>query len=515
MSGPTADRALLSQVAELLRAAEARATTDEAAAALRAAQDRLAGPLRVAIAGKIKAGKSTLLNALLGEELAATDAGECTRIVSWYAHADHPHVLVHPRDGDPVGVSFRRSGGALEIDLGGRTPEEIDRIEVFWPTGRLRDLTFVDTPGIASLSEDVSARTLRLLNPEDDRAPAVDAIVYLLRHMHSSDVRFLESFHDDELAKGTPLNAVGVLSRADEIGSCQLDAMQTAERVANRYQGDPRIRRLCQVIVPVNGLLGYAAGTLREVEYRALATVAGAPAAEIGPLLLTADRFARAPTRIALTELERTHLLDRLGLFGVRLCIDLMLRGTVHSASDLAAELARRSGLNRLRQVLVRQFADRSQVLKARSALAAVRVVAASGGCDDPDALLAAAEQITSGAHAFEEVRFLDLLRSGELELPADFAAELDRLLGGSGHDPASRLGLSDGVGGPVAGDDDTEAQPGSGPGVVTRDAALEALSRWRSVAENPLAGRGLQNAARVAIRSIEGVMMQFQSPNP
>jgi hypothetical protein len=197
----------------------------------------------------------------------------------------------------------------------------------------------------------------------------------------------------------------------------------------------------------------------------------------------------------------------------VRLCIDLMLRGTVHSASDLAAELARRSGLNRLRQVLVRQFADRSQVLKARSALAAVRVVAASGGCHDPDALLAAAEQITSGAHAFEEVRFLDLLRSGELELPADFAAELDRLLGGSGHDPASRLGLSDGVGGP--GDDDTDAEPGSGPEVVTRDAALEALSRWRSVAENPLAGRGLQNAARVAIRSIEGVMMQFQSPSP
>ena len=277
MTGPSADGALVSQVAELLRAAEARATTDEAAGTLRAAQERLAGPLRVAIAGKIKAGKSTLLNALLGEELAATDAGECTRIVSWYAHGDQPHVLVHPRDGDAVGASFRRSGGALEIDLEGRTPEEIDRIEVFWPTGRLRDLTFVDTPGIASLSEDVSARTLRLLTPEDDRAPAVDAIVYLLRHMHSSDVRFLESFHDDELAKGTPLNAVGVLSRADEIGSCQLDAMQTADRVASRYQGDPRIRRLCQVIVPVNGLLGYAAGTLREVEYRALATIAAGP----------------------------------------------------------------------------------------------------------------------------------------------------------------------------------------------------------------------------------------------
>ncbi len=36
---------------------------------------RLGEPLRVAIAGKVKAGKSTLLNALVGDELAPTDAG--------------------------------------------------------------------------------------------------------------------------------------------------------------------------------------------------------------------------------------------------------------------------------------------------------------------------------------------------------------------------------------------------------------------------------------------------------
>ena len=136
------------------------------------------------------------------------------------------------------------------------------------------EITLIDTPGIASISTDLSARTLRVLTPEDDRPPVVDAVLYLLRHTHASDVRFLESFHDDDLAHGTPMNAVGVLSRADEIGSCRLDALEVAERVGQRYQSEPRLRRLCPVIVPVAGLLGHAAVTLREPEYRALATLA-------------------------------------------------------------------------------------------------------------------------------------------------------------------------------------------------------------------------------------------------
>src|SRR5690606_31682359 len=56
---------------------------------------RLDEPLRVAVAGRIKAGKSTLLNALIGEQLAPTDAGECTRIVTWYRDGHTYRVTAH------------------------------------------------------------------------------------------------------------------------------------------------------------------------------------------------------------------------------------------------------------------------------------------------------------------------------------------------------------------------------------------------------------------------------------
>ena len=95
------DDPLTASVADLLRAATAAATGPESAAQLVELSDRLGGPLRVAIAGKIKAGKSTLLNALLGEELAPTDAGECTKIVTWYRRGDDPEVLPLPAVGRP------------------------------------------------------------------------------------------------------------------------------------------------------------------------------------------------------------------------------------------------------------------------------------------------------------------------------------------------------------------------------------------------------------------------------
>src|SRR5881392_1203125 len=63
-----------------------------ATAALQGYAMRLSEPLRIAVAGMVKAGKSTLLNAMIGEEIAPTDTGECTRIVTWYRYGHTPRV---------------------------------------------------------------------------------------------------------------------------------------------------------------------------------------------------------------------------------------------------------------------------------------------------------------------------------------------------------------------------------------------------------------------------------------
>jgi hypothetical protein len=491
------DDALLTSVDELLAAARAAARSPEVTQRIDDIAARMHGPLLVAIAGRVKAGKSTLLNAMLGEGLAAVDATECTRIVTWYRRGEQPRVTMVPISGPEQPLPFERRGGELEIDLDGHPAEELDRLEISWPTPRLADLTLVDTPGIASISVEVSARTERILTPDDEHPPAVDAIVYLLRHTHASDAHFLEAFHDAELAHGSPINVIGVLSRADEIGSCRMDSMEVADRVAQRYQSDARMRRLCPVVVPVDGLLAYAGATLREDEFRALARLAGMPADERRAVLLTADRFSSRVCSAAVTEIERAHLLGRLGLFGVRLAIELIGTGTTPDATTLAAALSARSGLNRLREVLGRQFVHRSQILKARSALAGVREVVRRDGCTGAATLQSRVEQLMVGTHAFEELRLLSAIRTDDQD---DFddarRSELDRLLGGSGHDPASRLGLAEDTG-----------------DAMIREAALSALGRWQRITSHPMSTRTVKVAAAGACRTLEGIIAATAQP--
>jgi 50S ribosome-binding GTPase len=486
--------ALTDSIAGLLRDARARTRSAEAGERLAGIGGRLHGPLRVAIAGRVKAGKSTLMNSLLGEELAATDAGECTQIVTWYVHGDRQQVTASPRSGPAEPRPFHRNGGPVQVDLGGRAPADVDHLTVTWPNSRLRQLVLIDTPGIASISTDVSQRTYTALAPDDERPAVADAVLYLLRHTHGSDMHFLEAFHSDELAQGTPMNAVGVLSRADEIGACRIDALDVAGRVAARYADDARLRRVCPVVVPVAGLLAFAGGTLSQAEFAALRKLAAADPGESEPLLLTADRLAHRPSPLPVTPIEREHLLSRFGLFGVRLSVQLLREGGVDDATALSEELRRLSGLDRLRQVLLRQFTERSQILKARSAILAVQALFDSGALDGSGGLQARFEALVGGAHAFAEVRLLAALRSGELKLPANRAGDLERVLGGFGHDAATRLGV-----------------PAESPPDTIRQAAESALASWLRLAEHPLTGRPVELAARAAVRTLEGLLSEIR----
>ncbi|WP_426184641.1 dynamin family protein [Microbacterium sp. TWP3-1-2b2] len=448
---------------------------------------RLHEPLRLALAGMVKAGKSTLLNAMLGERIAPTDTGECTRVVTWYRFSPTPTITLHPRRGEPRRMPIRREHGLLVIDLGGLPAEEIEWIDVGWPLQALKSVILIDTPGIASLSEDTSMRAVRFLTPED--APsAADAVVYLLRHLHGSDVKFLEAFHDNAAGAAQTVCAVGVLSRSDEVGSGRIDSLLSARRVAYRYQRDPELASLTLGVIPIAGLLAEGARTLRESEYIAFRELAGLDRDVRERLVVSADRFLRETDATGLSVTVRRDLLARFGIFGVRMATAIIRAGAA-SSSELSEELVQQSGLLEIQEFISAEFQPRAATLKARGVVLQLERIAREHPRAGSEAIRAGIERFMLAAHTLRELALLADARSKGLPLEGDDAVEAERIVGAEGAAAQARLGL------PPHADAD-----------ALRTAAAERIGYWRRLSESPLTGRATLDVCRVVIRSLEQI---------
>ncbi|MBK1784999.1 hypothetical protein [Prauserella cavernicola] len=406
----------------LNQALEAYGDSPRATNWLRGHLARFTEPVRIAVAGPHGCGRSTLVNAIAGEDVAGagTDAG-------WH------HV--------------QASRSQAELML-------------------------LDPPPLDAEAAEPGAFERVCMD--------ADAVLYLMGHPHNADLSFLRTVQDHPVARAAPVNALVVLSRADELGGGRVDALISARQVARRYRRDTELSGLCQDIVPVAGLAAGASRSLTEADFETVAALAAVPKAELEPLLLSADRFAADP--------RRQELLARFGLFGVRLATTLV-RGGVDTQSALTAQLSQRTGFSELRDSITRYFTDRRHVLKARSALIGLEVVLRMEPRPAAAPLLGELERLLAGAHEFAELRVLAALRAGRARLPEELKDEALRLIGGYGDEPAQRLGVE-------------------GPEPQVRQAALGALRLWQEYAENPVFGAAERQAALTVVRSCEAMAM-------
>lgn len=453
---------------------------------------RLNEPMRIALAGTLKSGKSTLVNALVGECIAPTDATEATRIVTWFRHGPTPRAVADHIGGRRSNVPIVRGETAegLTLDLGALDPDEVVGIDVEWPAPELAEATIIDTPGTSSLTRGVSERTLRLLIPPDG-VPRVDAVVFLLRTLNAADLALLRQIAELVGGSSGALGVIGVASRADEIGAGRIDAMLSARDVAQRFTAELDRTGICQAVVPVSGLLALTARTLRQGEFDALQKLAAVDPTQLNKTMLSADRFVREDPALPVEATVRSALLDRFGMFGVRISMAL-LRSGVADAATLADDLLERSGLVTLRDEIDQHFAQRADMLKSHTALVGLRRFVGLYPTPATPRIVADIEPLLADTHAFEELRLLSQLRSRPTTFNDDEMASLRRIIGGSGTGAAARLGLT--------------AQNGEdGP-----RAAFAAAQRWRRRAEHPLNDPFTTHACRAAVRSAEALVADY-----
>lgn len=472
-------------------AATAYRKQPDCAETIRAHRQRLDEPLRIAIVGSVKAGKSTLLNAMLGQHLAPTDARECTKVVTWYRHGTVSRIDAVGVDGTITRLPVVRQQERLELELGDLEADDLQRLEIRWPAGALSELILIDTPGTASISATVSRRTQEFLAPRDD-VSGVDAVIYMLRSLHSSDVDFLQQLrHRQGGQERSAIGSIAVLSRADELGGGRLDAMVSVNRAVRSMRADPALEGLVEAIVPVAGLLALAGATLRQSEYAAFVALEKVPRDRMRSLLLSADRFiAESDEKGELPSARvRSQLVRRFGLYGIRLAVATM-RGGVRDAPALSRELVRRSGVEDLLAVVDTTLRHRQDELKAHSAIVAVRRLLTEHPHPATAPLLDVALDYLDNSQAFAEMHVLSQVRAASLVMPSQTQDEVVRLLGGEGTTAAQRLALPEQA---------THADIG--------EAALATLRRWVAIGADPLTTPEVSAACRVVIRSCEGIV--------
>jgi len=482
---------------------------------LRECQRRLHQPMRVAIVGSIKAGKSTLMNALLGEALVATGAVEATFNVNWLRYGERPSLQVHFKDNrSPESKSFEELT-ALTL----RAAENRDYllrikyIEVAYPNDILHTFNLIDTPGLQSFYHDDSQNTLDFLQLHGQElsdvtqaeAANADAVLYLFSHsLGIEDKSIVEQFQGPAAGQTTPINAIGVLTKVDFCWSDPnvTDPLATGNRIAQRLAAHPQVRNLFYTIYPICGLLALGAHTLRPEEMVTLTELAQLPEARFDNLIRNQKRFCeRDYADVPVPPVKRQQVFDRLGQYGVSLACSLIRVG-VSERSQLTEKLLEQSGLNRLRDLILSHFGHRAFLIKLGTGLRQIEAVwfrerqrSQGEAWQIVDEIAGKFEALKSKEHAFQE---LDVLRSfyeKRLNFTGEEEKQLLEVTGEFGTACGDRLGLGE---------------------RATVDEMLtvaeERMRYWQQRADDPNDDRYTIAAAKVIERSYGRILYRVQT---
>jgi phage terminase Nu1 subunit (DNA packaging protein) len=266
--------------------------------------------------------------------------------------------------------------------------------------------------------------------------------------------------------------------------------MQIARRVADSYARHPAIRSRVADVLPVAGLLAFTGATLTESEFASLHRLASMDQVRIEALTTSADRFVAQSLRVQVAESTREELLDRLGLFGVRLAVRLIGSGQCSSAGELATMLEEQSGIRPLRKTLLDRFAGRAEILKAARAIdwVAARATDVNAG----KALRREVERVVASSFELAELQALGTVLA--MEAGSGFPDDLTRqvvlaALGNDGGAAWQRLGSPE------------ETVPEQWPALLRRR-----IDELRSASMSPLTSRKAAEMIGVAIRSLEAL---------
>ncbi len=312
---------------------------------LRALADRLGtGRFHLAVLGQFKRGKSTLINALLGEALLPSSVIPLTAIPTLIAHGDRRSVCIRFLDGRDDEIVESDTPLDLQRALLRHVSEEFNprneqgvlQVEVTHPAALLAEgVVLIDTPGIGSVHQHNTEMTLNFL-------AQCDAALFLVSAdppITEVEVEFLQTIRDAVAKVFFVLNKVDYLAdderetalaffetvlreRAGIEGQVTVFPVSAKQGLAARAADDAGLWRSSGMAAVSEHLIGFLAGeknaVLRDAVLKKARDLLGDVTLRIElsqralemPLDTLEDRMRTFEAKIREAELQRRHAAD-------------------------------------------------------------------------------------------------------------------------------------------------------------------------------------------------------------
>ncbi|MDB6034017.1 MAG: hypothetical protein JWM16_4355 [Verrucomicrobiales bacterium] len=347
----------------------------------------------LAVVGQMRAGKSSLINALIGADLAMVGVNETTATINWFTYGAGEKTRrfrVHWRGRPPEDRDILERG---HWSGESKLAEDTRKLEFFAATDFLRIADVIDTPGTRSLITAHQATVDAFLDRKAGEADAetrtlgggADAILYVLPSVgRSSDAELLEEIQrNTRLPNSPPHNSLAVVHKWETL-DCDDPHAEACSKAELIYRA---MGEFVSAAMPVSAPLGWAAERFPDSFWDfALEIARNMAPSDLEELLLDSRDFIENDSVCCPLDCgARKHFREEFKIPWP--CLRVLLRFAQNKAPgnpvDLRKGILEISGLQHLRHKIQNQFFARASVLKMSKLLAT-----AWGPCDRAQHLL-------------------------------------------------------------------------------------------------------------------------------
>lgn len=475
---------------------------------------RLEEPLRVAVVGIMKAGKSTFMNALMGKDVLQTGTLETTYTVGWFKYGKSPRLEIHFRDGEIMEAPFSELS-IWSVRTGQEKNDRLNDVKyviIYYPSEILKKIEFIDTPGLNSVYGTDAQNTLDFLNLQssEDTLSEVshaDAIIYAFsRSAAGFDKEILEAFHKNASRTSSPINSIGLLTKVDASGIWDIygdtTPVETAKLVADTVMKNEEIKKMLFSVYPVcaKTVEGYA--KLQNTDWELLEQLSAAEEEELADELFDAGEFIENCT-LAGSETLRKSLIDKIGQYGILEAVRQRKAGKTEE--QIQAILRESCGLKTVQEILSSHFGGRTFLIKSQYIFRQIKAMTVSlkkgtaynsqirSICGQVEEDI---ENLMSSVQTLNELKVLQMYYNGQVifKNPED---KQDFLMatGEQGRNIEMRLGMPFGT---------TVSE--------LKEEAGRKVSKWRALAGDFMQERNFVSAAGILARTYENMFYHLSA---